>query len=418
MTTEITTLPSGLRVVTAAMPSVETVSVGAWVGVGARHEPKAINGVAHLLEHMAFKGTKRRTALQIAEEIEAVGGHINAYTGREQTAYYAKVLKEDTALAVDILSDVLQHSLFDPEELARERAVVIQEIGQAEDTPDDIVFDHFQESAYPDQGLGRPVLGTIETVNAMDSATVAGYLARHYGADNMVVAASGNLDHARIVDMVGRAFDALPARGDMAAEPARYGGAEKRDPRDLEQVHLVLGMPGVAHHDPDFWAMSVFSTLFGGGMSSRLFQEVREKRGLVYAIHSFSASYGDGGLFGIYAGTGEKEIAELVPVVCDEFKRVAEDVAEVEIQRARAQIKAGLLMSLESTGARAEQLAHQLLAFGRTFTTAELVAKIEAVDRASVARLAARLLSGTPSLAAVGPLDRLEPLERIAERLH
>src|SRR5882672_11772598 len=324
MTTQLSTLTNGLRVATDRVDTVDTVSLGIWIDVGTRHEPAAINGVAHLLEHMAFKGTERRSALAIAEEIEAVGGHLNAYTSRESTAYYAKVLKEDVLLALDILSDILQHSIFDPDELERERAVILQEIGQANDTPDDIIFDYFQECAYPDQAMGRPVLGRPEIIRRLGRDAVLGYLRDHYRARRMVLAAAGHLDHERIVDLAEELLGGMPADRSTTTEPARYIGGDRREHRDLEQLHLVMGFPGPALDHPDYYAAAVLSTAFGGGMSSRLFQEVREKRGLVYTIHSFAHGYRDGGLFGIYAGTGEEEAGELVPVLCEETMRLTD----------------------------------------------------------------------------------------------
>jgi predicted Zn-dependent peptidase len=413
----VTVLDNGLRVATDVMPSVETVSLGVWAEVGTRHEPPEINGVAHLLEHMAFKGTEKRSARAIAEEIEAVGGHLNAYTSRENTAYYAKLLAEDLPLGLDIIADILQHSVFDPEELARERAVVLQEIGQAEDTPDDIIFDRFQETAFPDQAIGRPVLGTASIVGGMAADTIRDYMRRHYSADRLVLAAAGQVDHDRLVDLAAHAFDSLPRRGDDSVEQADYRGGDFREDRDLEQAHIVLGFAGVDNLDPDHYPVSVFSTLLGGGMSSRLFQEVREKRGLVYSIYSFASSYRDGGLFGIYAGTGEREVAELMPLICDELVKVADSVGDEEVARARAQLRAGLLMSRESTGSRSEQLAQQLMVYGRPVSVAEIVGRIEAVDRAAVAGAARRLLASAPTLAALGPIDRVEPLARLRDRL-
>ena len=417
MTARITVLPNGLRVVSEANDRVETVAAGVWVDVGTRHEAAAVNGVSHLLEHMAFKGTERRSARAIAEEIEAVGGHLNAYTSRENTAYFAQTLKEDLPLAVDILGDILQHSVFDETELARERAVVLQEIGQAEDTPDDIVFDHFQATAYPDQALGRPVLGAADIVAAMERGTLLDYMRAHYRAPAMVLAAAGNLDHDRLVALAEAAFADLGGATPPAPPAARYGGGETRRTRDLEQVHLVLGLPGVSFTDPDFDAVSVLSTLLGGGMSSRLFQELREKRGLVYSVYSFAAAYGDGGLFGVYAGTGEAEAAELMPVLCDEIARAAAAPTPAELSRVKAQMKAALVMSLESTAGRCEQLARQIMVYGRVLPLSELVERIEAVDAAALARAAARLREGPPTLAALGPVGRLPGLEEIAARL-
>jgi predicted Zn-dependent peptidase len=399
------------------MDTVETVSLGAWVGVGTRHEPPAINGVAHLLEHMAFKGTERRSAYDIAQEIEAVGGHLNAYTTREATAYYAKVLAEDAPLAVDIIADILQNPSFEEEELKRERAVVLQEIGQAYDTPDDSVFDRFQETAYPAQALGRPVLGTSEIVSGIGRDTLAAYMARHYGCENMVLVAAGKIEHARFVALAQDAFSGLPREASAEAAPADYRGGEYREQRELEQVHLLIGFDSVDYRDPDHYTASVLATLFGGGMSSRLFQEVREKRGLVYSIYSFVSAYRDGGLFGIYAGTGPNEVAELVPVVCDEFSKLTRDVTEDEVLRARAQLKASILMSLESTGSRCEQLGHQIIYYGRPLEVSEIVGKIEAVDAAAARRFAGRIAASRPTLASLGPVARVENIDRVAARL-
>jgi predicted Zn-dependent peptidase len=410
-------LSNGMRVVTDRMDSVETVSIGVWVDVGTRHEPAAINGVAHLLEHMAFKGTERRSALDIAAEIEAVGGHVNAYTSREHTAYYAKVLKADVGLAVDILADILQHSTFDAGELERERTVILQEIGQAQDTPDDIIFDLFQERAFPNQPMGQPVLGRAEIIKRLDREAVAGYQRNTYAAPGMLLAAAGNVSHDALVAVAERAFAELGPRSAARSEAARYVGGDMRQERDLEQVHVLLGFPGFAFNDRDYYAASVLSTAFGGGMSSRLFQEIREKRGLVYSIYSFSHSYSDGGLFGIYAGTGEDEAAELMPVLTEEIRKLGSGLTRVELERARAQLKAGLLMSLEATAARCEQQASHMLVFGRTLDPAELVRHIDAVDEDAVIRVARRLTSDAPTLAALGPIARIEDYQRLAEQL-
>ncbi len=417
MSVQVTRLAGGLTVATDRMDTLESVSVGAWVGVGTRQEPEAVNGVAHLLEHMVFKGTARRSAKDIAEQIEAVGGHMNAYTGRETTAFYAKVLAEDLPLAVDVIADILQHSTFDEEELKRERAVVIQEIGQANDTPDDIVFDFFQEAAYPEQAMGRPVLGRAEVIARLGREDLRGYLAAHYGPQQIVVAAAGKVEHAAFVDLVAKAFGSLPGNGAVpAAGAADYRGGEFREARELEQVHLLLGFESVSYHDPDYYPTLVLSTLLGGGMSSRLFQEVREKRGLVYSIYSYAATYSDGGLFGIYAGTGETEVEELIPVVADELNKLSQAVEEEEVERARAQLKASILMSRESSGARAEQLGQQILAYGRPLSVEEVVGKIEAVDGEAVRRLGTKLVASRPTLVALGPVGRVEAYDSLTAR--
>lgn len=412
----LTKLPNGLTVVTDRMESVETVSLGVWVGSGTRNERPEWNGIAHLLEHMAFKGTGRRTAQAIAEEIEAVGGQLNAYTAREHTAYYAKVLSGDLALAIDILADILQNSSFDPTELERERSVVLQEIGQARDTPDDIVFDHFQAAAFPDQPMGRSVLGTTDIVGHMKRDVLFDYMKAQYGAEKMIFAAAGRLDHAQVVECARDHFRGLLPNGHFKPEPARYAGGEIREDRSLEQLHLVVGFRGVPFDDSDYYAASALSTLLGGGMSSRLFQEVREKRGLAYNIYSFGSSYSDSGLFGIYAGTGEAMVDELVRVIGGETVAIADKVAEVEIERARAQLKASILMALESTGARCERLATNLLVYGRIIPVEEIVAEINAIDVASIRRVARRVLESRPTIAAVGPVRSLASYDTIAGR--
>ncbi len=417
MSIQVTRLPSGLTVVTEQMDRVETVSLGAYVAAGTRHETAVEHGASHFLEHMAFKGTERRSAMAIAEAVEDVGGHINAYTAREQTAYYVKLLKDDLALGADIIGDILTHSVFAPEELERERGVILQEIGQANDTPDDIVFDHFQETAYPDQPMGRPTLGSEDGIGAMGRDVLTGYMRRHYTTGNVVVAAAGALTHERVLALATEHFADLPQDTAPGAVAGMYGGGEFREARDLDQVHIVLGFPAMAYADPDFYASMLLSTLLGGGMSSRLFQEIRERRGLVYSIYSFTAPAMDGGLFAIYAGTGEDEAKELVPVTLEELRRVQSDVNEDELRRARAQVKAGLLMSLESTGSRCEQLARQLQVFGRIVPVAETVAKIEAVTLADVRRAAARIFRGRPTLAAMGPAAHVPHLVDIADRL-
>ncbi len=414
---KVTTLANGLRVATDPAATVETVSVGVWVEAGSRFETARMNGISHFLEHMVFKGTRRRDARTIAEEIEAVGGHLNAHTSREYTAFFAKVLKEDVALAVDIIADILQYPTLDETELDRERSVVLQEIMQSLDTPDDIIFDRFQETAFPSQALGRPVLGSPRLIRGMPRTLMSRYREDHYAAPRMILAASGRVDHDALVALAEAAFASLPAHGGKTRKKANYRGGDWRDDRQLEQVNFVLGFAGSGYQDPDFYPLSVLSTLLGGGMSSRLFQEIREKRGLVYSIYTFPASYSDTGIFGIYAGTGEQEIEELVPLVCEELLKVAVNVTDAEVARARAQLKSSVLMSLESTSARCEQLARQLMVFGRPIPIAEAVGRIDAVDGDAVVRAARRLLASKPTVAGLGPIGKLEAYDKICERL-
>ena len=415
MTVKVTRLDNGLTIATDSMDSVETVSLGAWIGVGARHEAESVNGIAHFLEHMAFKGTTRRSARQIAEEIEAVGGQLNAYTSRESTAFYAKVLAEDAPLALDIVSDILLNATYDLQEVERERSVILQEIGQAQDTPDDIIFDHFQETAFPAQAIGRPVLGRAETVGSFSRDDLMGYQKRNYTAERTVLAAAGRIEHEAFAARVAEAFGAMQIEGAAQAEPSAYRGGDFREARGLEQLHLILGYEGAGFQDPDYYAYSVFSSLLGGGMSSRLFQEVREERGLVYTIFSFNGPHSDGGLFGIYAGSAPEDAAEVLPVVQGEIEALAEKpVAEEELARARQQLKAGLLMSRERSSSRVEQLANQLLIYGAPRDVATLVAEVDAVGPAAIQRVASRLLSGERTLAGLGPQGGLQGLDRAA----
>ena len=403
MSVASTTLANGLRVVTQRMESVETVSLGAWINVGTRHERADVNGIAHMVEHMAFKGTRRRSARAIAEEIESVGGHLNAYTAREFTAFHATVLAGDEGLALDIIADILQHAVLDAEELERERTVILREIGQSKDMPEDVLFDRFQETAYPDQPVGRPTLGTPQRVGAIGRGALVDYMARFYTAGRMVVAAAGKVDHESFARRVEDAFGGLGADAGSAPEPAVYAGGDNREVRALEQLHLVLGLEGIAHRDPDFYALAVFSAALGGGLSSRLFQDIREERGLVYSIYSFNSSYVDSGLFGIYAGTGAESASEVVERICVNLKAMGDGLDEAELSRARAQLKAGILMSLESTAARAEQIARQVLIFGRVLPTREITDAVDAVDRDAVVRISERLRARRPTVAALGP---------------
>ena len=412
-TIKITTLPNGLRVVSETMPRLQTVSLGVWIDVGARYEAPEVNGVAHMLEHMAFKGTRRRSARAIAEEIERVGGSLNAYTSREHTAYYARILAGDLELAADILADILQYSSFDPAELEKERHVVLQEIGQVKDTPDDLVFDLLQEASYPDQPMGRAILGPEAIVRDMPREALVEYMARHYGPRRLVFAAAGKVDHGRLVGLADRLFGNLPATDPHAPEAARYSSGRRLERRkDLEQVHLCMAVQGLPYHHPDYFALQVLSTALGGGMSSRLFQEARENRGLCYSIFSFASAYADTGQLGVYAGTDPEDVSELMKVVADETRALVEGPSEDEIARARAQLKASLLMGLESCSAVCEDLARQLLCFDRRVPTEEVVARIDAVDTAAITRLGRNLLGGDGlTLAAVGPLEALPEID-------
>ena len=418
MSVEVTKLPSGLTVVTDTMPHLQTATLGVWIGTGSRDEQPNEHGISHLLEHMAFKGTKRRTSRQIAEAIEAVGGDINAATSAETTAYFASVLKTDVPLALDVLADILSNPVFDAKELKREQNVIVQEIGATEDAPDDLVFDYLQSTAFPNQPMGRSILGTPTTVCSFKGDNLRTYLARNYRAPSMVISAAGAVDHAVMVEEIERLFSHFKGPAKPAAQSAKFGGGAKLETRELEQVHIAFALEGVPQRDPSLYSLQVFTSSLGGGMSSRLFQEVREKRGLCYSISAFHGPYSDTGMFGIYAGTDAKDVDELVRVAIDETARAAAGITEAEVDKAKAQMKVGLLMALESSGARARQLANQILTWGRPIPLVEIVAKIEAVTVDS-ARAAGRALLGRsrPAVAALGPGNSLEGAASIIDTL-
>jgi predicted Zn-dependent peptidase len=418
MSVAVTKLKSGIHVVTDAMAHLESASLGVWVNAGSRDERREENGISHFLEHMAFKGTRRRSARQIAEEIEAVGGDLNAATGAETTAYYARVLKDDVPLALDVLADILSEPAFDRDELVREQNVIVQEIGAVADTPDDLVFEHLQAVAFPDQPLGRSILGTAKTVRSFDGSTLRDYLARNYRAPDMVVAAAGAVDHENVVAEVERRFAGFNGPANLPSQPASFGGGSHVEKRDLEQVHIAVALPGLPQTDPTLYSLQAFTNALGGGMSSRLFQEAREKRGLCYSIYAFHVPYSDIGMFGLYAGTDAADTAGLMRLIVEEIANATETLSETEVSRAKAQMKAGLLMALESSGERIGQMARQLITYGRPLAVDELVAKVDAVTAES-ARAAGRALLGRGKLATavLGLGSGLESAAAIAESL-
>ena len=405
MTVNLTTLPNGFRVVTEAMPGLQSAAVGVWVLAGARHEQAAQNGIAHFLEHMAFKGTARRSALDIAEAIEDVGGYINAYTSREVTAYYARVLKDDVPLATDVLADILRNPAFDAREIEVERGVILQEIGQALDTPDDIIFDWLQERAYPDHPLGRTILGPEERVRGFARPDLEGFVDRYYRPGQMVLAAAGAVDHDVLVRLAEEMFGDMTPAPVAEAPLARFTGGEVRREKALEQAHMALAFEGPDYAHEDIHAAQIYATALGGSMSSRLFQEVRERRGLCYTIFAQAGAYADTGMMTIYAGTSAGQMGDLAHITIDEMKRAAEDMSGPEIERARAQMKAGLLMGLESPSNRAERLARMLQIWGRVPDVAEMVERIDAVALGDVRRVAEETVARAPSaLALYGPV--------------
>ena len=417
MSIELTKLKNGLRVITDHVSTVDSVALGVWADVGTRDEDMAHNGVAHMVEHMMFKGTKRRTAARIVEEIEDVGGNVNAWTSREMTSYHIHLLKEDMPMAVDILADVLQHSTMPGDEIERERHVILQEIGMTLDTPDDLVFDHYQETAYPGQAIGAPILGTADIVKGMAKDTLHHYVRQFYTPSRLVLAAAGNVRHDEFIGLAEKMFDALPPDQKNGHQKASYKGGENRAEKELEQSHIILGFQGISRLDDKYYAAILLSTILGGGMSSRLFQEVREKRGLVYSIFCHHAAYQDDGQFVVYAGTGPDDIPKMIPVLCDEIKKIVSTVTEEELKRAKAQVRSGLLMAQESMMSRANQVAKTLIHFDQVLDLRDKLRRIEAVTVNDVQAIAQLIFSTRPTLAALGPLEKLEYFDQIKKRL-
>ena len=417
MTVQTATLPNGFRIVTEHMPGLESAAIGIWITAGGRHERPEQNGIAHFLEHMAFKGTKTRSALQIAEAIEDVGGYINAYTSREVTAYYARVLRNDVGLALDVVADILRNPIFDPKEIEVERHVILQEIGQALDTPDDVIFDWLQEKAYPGQALGRTILGDSKRVESFNKDDLATFVSEHYGPDQMILAAAGSVDHDTIVAQAEQLFGDMVSRPFLVADKANFTGGEFRKTKELEQAHIALAFESPGYRDPAFYTAQVYSTALGGGMSSRLFQEIREKRGLCYTIFAQSGAYCDTGMTTIYAGTSGEEVSDLANLTIDEMKRAADDMTPAEVARARAQMKAGLLMGLESPSSRTERLARMVQIWGEVPPLEETVSRIDSVTTGDVRAFAEHLVRQAPAaLALYGPVDSAPDLATLQHR--
>ena len=402
MTARVTTLANGLRVATQVLPSVETVAVGLHVDTGSRFEEEATNGVAHLLEHMVFKGTRSRTARQIAEQVEDVGGSLNAYTARDMTVFHARLLAGDLALGVDLIADLVRNPRFDEAELALEREVVLQELGEARDTPDDIVFDHLQEAAFPHQPLGRSILGSEESIAHIGRDALNDWLAVHYRAGSCVLSAAGRVDHDALVRLAERHFGDLPLGVRPAAQPAAFRGGTFHDRRRFEQAHLTIGYEAPSHTAPDHYPLVLFTTAVGGGMSSRLFQELREERGLAYSVYASSTPFTDSGLFSVYVASANANAGKALALAEKVLADCADGLDSAELARAKAQLKAGLLMSLEGPAGYADYLARQLLIHGRVVPPAELVAAVDAPTVDTVRAAADRMLSGPVARAHIG----------------
>ncbi|MDQ2093754.1 M16 family metallopeptidase [Rhodalgimonas zhirmunskyi] len=417
MSVQQTTLSNGFRIVSERMPSLQSAAVGIWITAGGRNEREEENGIAHFLEHMAFKGTAKRTTLEIAEAIEDVGGYINAYTSREATAYYARVLGGDVPLALDVLADILMNPVFDPAEIEVERHVILQEIGQALDTPDDVIFDWLQEKAYPGQPIGRTILGLPERVKGFGRADFEKFTAEHYGPGQMILAAAGDVDHDALVKLAEGYFGTMSPKPQATPDVARFVGGEVRRDKKLEQAHMALAFEAPDYRDPLIYTAQVYSNALGGGMSSRLFQEIREKRGLCYTIFAQTGAYSDAGLMTIYAGTSGEEMPELMRITLDEMRRAADDMSAEEVERARTQMRAGMLMGLESPTNRAERMARMVQTWNRVPDPTEIVEKIDAVTLEGVRDFGAEMISRSgAALALYGPVADAPGLDLLSQR--
>lgn len=415
---EITTLDNGLRVISQKMNETEAVTIEIWTGVGSRYEKPTQNGISHFLEHMAFKGTKTRTAKQIAEDFDNIGGQLNAFTSREHTVYYAKVLKENFNDAAGLLGDIIQNSIFAEQEIERERNVVLQEIAMTNDSPDDIIFDLYQETAFANQPMGRPILGPANLVANFSRTDLTGYVSEHYHAANLILSVAGNIEHKNVVDFATKTLSNIEKGKRSEKITANYSGGEHREERDLEQVHMAFGFHGISYLSDDVYKIQLLSCILGGGMSSRLFQEIRENRGLAYTVSSFNSSYLDSGTFNIYSATSPDKINELINAVCDELKRATSDISEAELKKAKAQAKASLLMSQESCSNRADALGRRLMCYGKYISNSEILEKMNAVTVKDVSQLLEKTItSSKPTIAAIGKIDKLHSYDEINSRL-
>ena len=418
MTINTHTFPNGFRIATESIPNFKTVALGIWIKVGGRHETKDQNGIAHFLEHMAFKGTNARTSLDIAEALENVGGYMNAYTSREITNYYCRIMSEDTPLALDVISDIVLNSTLAQDDLELERNVILQEIGQTNDTPDDIIFDWLQATAYPNQPYGRSILGPTENVQKFSRQDLVDFTKKHYTPDRMILCASGDVDHEKLIKLCENYFKDLRETSNNSVVPGNFVGGETRVRKSLEQAHFALAFKAPSVKSPNIFAGQIFSIAMGGGMSSKLFQEIREKRGLCYSIFSSLEAGMDTGSLTIYSGTSEDKIAELARVVIEEIKRSVESISEKDLNKARAQLKAGILMSLESTSNRCERLARTISVWDRVVPVNETIEKINTVSLVDLKDFAQKLCAGSqPAMALYGPINKAPRLVELENNL-
>jgi predicted Zn-dependent peptidase len=409
-------LPNGLTLLTESMPHVRSVAIGVWLKRGSRHETSAQTGISHFIEHMVFKGTKTRPAEVIAAQVDSIGGHMDAFTAKEYAAFHLKVLDEHLPLAMDILGDIVMNPLFDPTEMAKEKKVIFEEINMVEDTPDDLVIENLTEAFWPDHPLGRPILGTKSTVGGFRRAELATFFKKVYRPTNIVIAAAGHLEHDATSALVKRYFAGLPSGGAKGngGPPRPASKIVARSKKELEQVHVCLGVPSFPQGHADRYAAYIMNTVLGGSMSSRLFQNIREKRGLAYSISSGVTAYSDAGILTVYAGTSVDSIDEVVRLTVEEFRRLkGEPLPAEELRRAKDHLKGSLMLSLENTGSRMSHLARQEIYFGRHFTLDEIMSGIENVEAADVQRISDEIFTGQLSMSVLGNLGKYRPRPRL-----
>jgi len=398
----IITNSNKLRVAVDEIPNLQTVAIGVFVKTGSRNEGLAINGISHFLEHMAFKGTKTRTAKQIAEEFESIGGYINAYTSREKTVYYVKVLKQHTEFAIQFLADILQNSTFDSQEVEKERGVILQEVAMTYDTPDDIIFDYFQEQAFPKQPLGRSILGKVKNIKTFNQQHFQNYINSQYNYQNMAIVASGSIKTTEVVNWVDKYFNQLNSNIIEKPKKPKYAGGVVKKVKKLEQVHLVLGFEGLSQNDPKFYTQQILAMILGSGMSSRLFYEIRENLGLAYSVYAFNSCYSDAGIFGIYGGTSAEKLDLFLQATKQELQKICQNITDAEMQKVQTQFLAGLAMAKESTNARMQRIGNDILDYNKIYTDQELIEEFNSNTKLDVNNLASQIFAGSPTLAVLG----------------
>lgn len=411
---QIYKLPNQLRISVDEMKEVETVSIGVFVNTGSRNENLKINGISHFLEHMAFKGTKKRSAKQIAEEFEGIGGYINAYTSKEKTVYYTKVLKQHAEFAVEFLSDILQNSTFDSKELEKERGVILQEIAMTNDSPDDIIFDYFQQAAYGNQTLGRSILGLPQNIKKFSRENFVNYINNHYNYQDIAVVAAGNIEEQDLVRWSKKYFNNLGKNKTESLEINKYLGGELIKEKKLEQINLIIGFNGLSYNHSDYYKIQVLAMILGGGMSSRLFQEIRENQGLAYSIYAFNYSFKDSGLFGIYAGTTPDKAEQLINSVKQQIIKICEKINKKELDRVKTQFQAGLLMAKESTSSRMQKLGSDIISYNKIISNHDIIETIKEIKEKDILQLAGKIFINTDAtFSAIGKVKNIKTFSRI-----